>query len=259
MGLACTRVPSQNKDKQGRAPAQLVLLLSDSLSNIQHALVHLAIAVTPWTRDRPVHIGTLYLPVYVITPATNPKQRPPPHVIEYVECWPEALRPQVSLARRDNAPTMATAGRRRSITSSLGRSSREQSLAAPTDKALSKSPSNSALSVNSDGPGDSRDGALDRLRSRNSDDGRSDSSSNNHKRRLSGLFKRKKQRTATKDGGSRDDLSQIDPADSPVSAADIRRPGDVSRNYSDDSLGLHKSVASSLLTEDSDSEPASAR
>lgn len=144
---------------------------------------------------------------------------------------------------------MATAGRRRSITSSLGRSSREQSLAAaaPIDKALSKSASNSALSVNSDGPGDSHDG-------------RSDSSSNNHKRRLSGLFKRKKQRTATKDGGtgSRDDLSQIDPTDSPVFAADIRRPGDVPRNYSDDSLGLHKSVASSLLTEESDSEPASA-
>ena len=157
---------------------------------------------------------------------------------------------------------MATAGRRRSITSSLGRSSREQSLAAaaPIDKALSKSASNSALSVNSDGPGDSHDGARDRLRSRNSDDGRSDSSSNNHKRRLSGLFKRKKQRTATKDGGagSRDDLSQIDPTDSPVFAADIRRPGDVPRNYSDDSLGLHKSVASSLLTEESDSEPASA-
>jgi hypothetical protein len=155
---------------------------------------------------------------------------------------------------------MATAGRRRSITSSLGRSSREQSLAAPTDKALSKSPSNSALSVSSDGPGDSRDGALDRLRSRNSDDGRSDSSSNNHKRRLSGLFKRKKQHAATKNGGGRDDLSQIDPTDSPVFAADIRRPGDVPRNYSDDSLGLHKSVASSLLTEEeSDSEPASAR
>lgn len=152
---------------------------------------------------------------------------------------------------------MATAGRRKSITSSLGRSSREQSLAAPADKALSKSASASALSVNSDGPGDSHDGARDRLRSRNSDDGRSDSSSNNHKRRLSGLFKRKKQRTATKDGGgSRDDLSQIDPADYPVSAADIRRPGDVPRNYSDDSLGLHKSVASSLLTEESDSEPA---
>ena len=35
-GVACTRVPSQNKDKQGRAPAQLVfqLLLSNSLFNM---------------------------------------------------------------------------------------------------------------------------------------------------------------------------------------------------------------------------------
>ena len=144
---------------------------------------------------------------------------------------------------------MATVGRRRSITSSLGRSSRDQSLAAPADKALSKSASTSALSVGSDAPGDSHDGPLDRLRSRNSDDGRSDSSSNNH-RRLSGLFKRKKGRT--KD--SRDDLSQADPAES--FPADIRRPSADARSHSDDSLGLHKSVASSLLTEDSDSETA---
>ncbi|KAF2995589.1 hypothetical protein E8E13_004736 [Curvularia kusanoi] len=154
---------------------------------------------------------------------------------------------------------MATAGRRKSISSSLGRSSREQSLAAPADKTLFKSPSASALSIGSDGPGDSHDGALDRLRSRNSDDGRSDSSSNAHKRRLSGLFKRKKQRTAKGSGsGSRDDLSQMDLADSAADAlpADLRRPGAEPRNYSDDSLGLHKSVASSLLTEESDSEPA---
>lgn len=155
---------------------------------------------------------------------------------------------------------MATVGRRRSITSSLGRSSREQSLAAPADKTLPKSVSTSALSVGSDGLGESHDGALDRLRSRNSDDGRSDSSSN-HKRRLSGLFKRKKH--STKGGSSsRDDLSQLDLADSAAAAAaaalpaDIRRPSSAPRNHSDDSLGLHKSVASSLLTEDSDSEPA---
>jgi hypothetical protein len=144
---------------------------------------------------------------------------------------------------------MATVGRRRSITSSLGRSSRDQSLAAPADKALSKSASASALSVGSEAPGDSHDGSLDRLRSRNSDDGRSDSSSN-HRRRLSGLFKRKKARG--KD--SRDDLLQLDPDES--FPADIRRPSADARNHSDDSLGLHKSVASSLLTEDSDSETA---
>lgn len=149
---------------------------------------------------------------------------------------------------------MATVGRRRSITSSLGRSSRDQSLAAPADKALSKSASASALSVGSDAPGDSHDGAFDRLRTRNSDDGRSDSSSNHH-RRLSGLFKRKKGRR--KD--SRDDVSQADPMDYAAAdtlPADLRRPSADARNHSDDSLGLHKSVASSLLTEDSDSETA---
>lgn len=145
------------------------------------------------------------------------------------------------------ALAMASAGRRRSITSSLGRSSRDQSLAAPADRPLTKSASASALSVGSDGPGDTHDGALDRLKSRNSDDGRSDSSST-RPRRLSGLFKRKK-RTAH---GSRDDLAQVQVPDHVP--ADIRRPSAEPRNHSDDSLGLHKSVASSLLTEDSDSD-----
>lgn len=158
---------------------------------------------------------------------------------------------------------MATVGRRRSITASLGRSSREQSLAAPADKTVSKSASTSALTA-SDGPGDAHDGALDRLRSRNSDDGRSDSSST-HKRRLSGLFKRRERKP--KDGGSssRDDLLQLEPADSADGAdsaagpaADRTRPGAAPHNYSDDSLGLHKSVASSLLTEDSDLDSESA-
>ncbi|KAH6625770.1 hypothetical protein C7974DRAFT_456064 [Boeremia exigua] len=145
---------------------------------------------------------------------------------------------------------MATVGRRRSITSSLGRRSREQ-LAAPADR-LSKSASTSALSVGSDGQGDALDGALDRLRSRASDDGRSDSSSTHHQRRLSGLFKRKKRAPHSSGHGSRDDLAQQH-ADT---TADTTRPGPDARSQSDDSLGLHRSVASSLLTDDSDSEPA---
>lgn len=134
---------------------------------------------------------------------------------------------------------MATVGRRRSITSSLGRS-RDQSLAAPADGTLSKRGSASALSVG-DGPGDAHDGALDR------DDDRSDSSFN--RRRLSGLFKRKKRRD---DHASKDDVSQTD------HAVDTTRPSPAPRNYSDDSLvlGLHRSVASSLVvTDESDSEP----
>lgn len=120
---------------------------------------------------------------------------------------------------------MATVGRRRSITASLGRA----------DKTLSKSASTSALSVGSDGPSEGHDG-------------RSDSSSTHHQRRLSGLFKRKKRAV--------DDGAQLERAAGP--AADMALAGAASRNPSDDSLGLHVSVPSSLLTDDSDLDVESA-
>lgn len=172
-------------------------------------------------------------------------RRPPPSTPQ----TPDARPQHRGLAQRPSAPSMATVGRRNSLAS----------LAAPVDTALFKSASTSALSVASDGPGDAHDGALDRLRRRPSDDGRSDSSST-RPRRLSGLFKRKKR---TKDGSrdgrdrdsrdSREDLAQLDP---PAPAPAPQGPADISRNHSDDSLGLHKSVASSLLTDDDDEDPA---
>lgn len=114
-------------------------------------------------------------------------------------------------------------------------------------RATSKGPESSAVSIaSSDNRDDdlhkSTDGALgDKLKSRNSDDGRSDTSSA-HRIRMSRMFKgRNKRRKSTT---SQD--SQLNPADEPPP------PVPQIRNYSDDSLGLHKSAASSLLTEDSD-------
>jgi hypothetical protein len=100
----------------------------------------------------------------------------------------------------------------------------------------------------------SSDGALDKLRSRNSEDGRSDTSSH-HRKRMSRIFKgRSKQRK--KSAASQDDLalSLLDHGDEIPPVPHVRRPSAEPRNQSDDSLGLHKSVASSLLTEDSDSD-----
>lgn len=129
-------------------------------------------------------------------------------------------------------------------------------LAAPASRTPSKGPGSSAVSVASSEHRDDElprlaDGTLDRLKSRNSDDGRSDTSSA-HRKRMSRLFKgRSKRRQSTT---SQDDLSQLDPTDDIPPLPAVRRPSTAPRNYSDDSLGLHKSVASSLLTEDSDSD-----
>jgi hypothetical protein len=97
----------------------------------------------------------------------------------------------------------------------------------------------------------SSDGALDKLKSRNSDDGRSDTSTA-HRRRMSRIFKGRSKRT--KSATSQDDGSQADVADNIPPVPRPRRPSPDARNHSDDSLGLHRSVASSLLTEDSDSD-----
>lgn len=129
-------------------------------------------------------------------------------------------------------------------------------LAAPTSRANSKGPESSAVSVASSDTRDddlrrASDGAFDRLRSRNSDDGRSDTSS--HRTRMSKLFKSrsKRRQSAT---SSQDDSSQVDLHEGAPPMPSVRRPSMDARNPSEDSLGLHKSVASSLLTEDSDSD-----
>ena len=125
--------------------------------------------------------------------------------------------------------------------------SREQ-LAAPTSRAASKSPASSTVSVaSSDELRKSGDGTLDKFRRRASLDARSDTSDSN-RRRMSRIFKGRSKRR--KSATSQDDVSQLDPDDD----ASVRRPSAGPPNQSDDSLGLHRSVASSLLTEDSDDD-----
>ncbi|KAF1847529.1 GRAM domain-containing protein [Cucurbitaria berberidis CBS 394.84] len=150
---------------------------------------------------------------------------------------------------------MASVGRRRSIQSSRDQSSRDNSLAAPGNRATSKGPASSTVSLaSSDNPSEelrrSTDGAIDRLKSRNSEDGRSDTSSS-HRRRMSRLFKGRKKRTKS---GSPDDVSPLDSNEHVPPVPDIRLPSGDLPNHSQESLGLAKSVTSSLLTEDSDSE-----
>jgi hypothetical protein len=150
---------------------------------------------------------------------------------------------------------MAAVDRARSVNSAHDVSSRDN-LAAPVSRAPSKGPESSTVSIaSSDNRDDelrrSTDGALDKLKSRASDDGRSDTSSP-HRHRMSRMFKGRSKRR--KSAASQDDLSQLDPAEDIPPVPHVRRPSAEPRNYSDDSLGLHKSVASSLLTEDSDPE-----
>jgi hypothetical protein len=128
----------------------------------------------------------------------------------------------------------------------------KEKLAAPTSRASSKSPASSIVSVASSDARDdelrkSGDGTLDKFRRRASLDARSDTSDSN-RRRMSRIFKGRSKRR--KSATSQDDLSQLDPDDD----ASVRRPSAGPPNQSDDSLGLHRSVASSLLTEDSDDD-----
>jgi hypothetical protein len=92
----------------------------------------------------------------------------------------------------------------------------------------------------------SGDGALDKFKSRGSDDGSSETSS--QRRKMSRLFKSRKGRRKS---------ATVDDYTSPqLDATQAVPPLPDSRPLfqSEDSLPLHKSVASSLLTEDSDAE-----
>lgn len=129
-------------------------------------------------------------------------------------------------------------------------------LAAPGSRAQPKGPESSTVSVASSDNRDedlprSTDGSLDKFRRRTSEDARSETSSS-HRRRMSRLFKGRSKRN--KSATSQDDLSQLDASDDVPPLPYVRRPSAERRNQSDESLGLHKSVASSLLTEDSDDE-----
>ncbi|RAR03958.1 gram domain containing protein [Stemphylium lycopersici] len=150
---------------------------------------------------------------------------------------------------------MTSHERRKSIGSMFSNRERDKdnTLAAP--RARSKGPDSSTVSIaSSDGNDELRkssDGAMDRLKSRqNSEDARSEASSS-HRRRMSKFFQgRKKRRAST----SNDDLSQLDADESVPPVPELKRPNMGHPYQSDDSLGLAKSVTSSLLTDDSDTE-----
>lgn len=158
---------------------------------------------------------------------------------------------------------MAVADRARSTTSSMGQSSRDNSLAAPVQRTGSKGNfSSSANSVaSSDGHGDaasdlhsSQDGALDRRKSRGSDQDAS-SETSSHRRKISKLFKgRKARRKSMQDDTVPPGLDGDVPPmpDMPT----IITPNDDPRfqSQSEESLGLHKSTPSSLLADDSDAD-----
>jgi len=147
--------------------------------------------------------------------------------------------------------------RTQSTTSSLG--SRENSLVAPVARRPSKggvsSTATSVTGSDRSGDGDLRtsgDGTFDRRKSRRgSEDANSETSS---RRKMSKLFKvgRKSRRKSMQDDVSPGDTG----ADVPPlpDMPDIIPHGDDARFQSEESLGLHKSVASSLLVEDSDVE-----
>ncbi|KAF2477368.1 uncharacterized protein BDR25DRAFT_299343 [Lindgomyces ingoldianus] len=151
-----------------------------------------------------------------------------------------------------------------SRTSSTGPTSQQNSLAAPNGPQLSKGGSiSSAHSIAStDNPGDgsngpalSGDGTLDKFKSRGSEDGQH-SEGSSHRRRMSKLFKGRRRRRKS---GTQDDLSQLDAAGEVPPLPDTRPLSMDPPFQSEESLGLHKSVASSLLTEDSDAESSPAR
>ncbi|KAH8704648.1 hypothetical protein GQ44DRAFT_716393 [Phaeosphaeriaceae sp. PMI808] len=141
----------------------------------------------------------------------------------------------------------------------VDRISSKDNLAAPPSRTPAKSPVSFTASLASN---DTRDDDLAKWsesppKSRNSEDGRSDASSS-HRQRMSRIFKgrSKRRQSAT----SQDDFSNLNdsPEDVPP-VPHVRRPSAEPRNMSDDSLGLHDSVTSSLFTQDSDSDASPAK
>ncbi|KAF2638571.1 hypothetical protein P280DRAFT_471172 [Massarina eburnea CBS 473.64] len=168
-----------------------------------------------------------------------------------------------------------TANRARSTTSSAAASpkSREQSLAPTTTKGGVNSSTASIASSNDASEGGGHevhgDGTQDRQRSRASDDAPSEGSTQ-RRRRMSTLFKGRRKSSARRKSLA-SDTSQPDLTAAKVppmpdmpdvpGMPDIRLNGEDGQVHgqSEESLGLHKSVPSSLLTEDSDAESAPAR
>ncbi|KAF1961609.1 hypothetical protein CC80DRAFT_488074 [Byssothecium circinans] len=157
---------------------------------------------------------------------------------------------------------MAAIDRARSATSSTDGHSREQSLAPMGLQTVVKGGVSSSITsvASSDNLGDSShdlhvsgDGALDKMRRWGSDDGHSETSS--HRRRMTKLFKGRRKGGRRK--STQDDTSLPDTADPVPPMPDM--PYIKRQAASEEELGLHRSVSSSLLTEDSDAEPAPVR
>lgn len=134
--------------------------------------------------------------------------------------------------------TMAAIERARS-SNALRTPASGDSLAAPGSRATSKGPESSTVSIASS------DGTRDDTSTR------SDTSSS-HRRRMSRMFKGRSSRR--KSATSQDDVAHFDSNEVVPPLPDVRRPSAEPRNLSDDSFGMHRSVASSLLTEDSESD-----
>lgn len=135
------------------------------------------------------------------------------------------------------------------------RPSRESSLV-PNDRKTSKAGiSSSATSVASsdlDGQADPTpggDGAMDKFKSRGSDDGHSETSS--HRRKISKLFKGRRKRSQQEDVPPLPGLA--DDTTLKTQALEVADPPPLA-HQSAESLGLYKDVPSSLLADDSDTE-----
>ncbi|KAF2751361.1 hypothetical protein M011DRAFT_455379 [Sporormia fimetaria CBS 119925] len=97
----------------------------------------------------------------------------------------------------------------------------------------------------------SGDGIFDKTKSRASDDGHSETSS--QRRKISKLFKKGKRRKSI----APEETPQTEPRAASLPLPAIRpQPAPRDEFQSEESLGLAKSVSSSLLTEDSDAEPS---
>lgn len=144
------------------------------------------------------------------------------------------------------------------VASTASSSSRTNSGLGSVLKSRRKSkPNNSSTNsiASTDTPGDgsrsmrsSIDGALDKLKTGGSEEKRSSEEST---RRMSKLFKgrRKRRKSAGQDDHSQADSAEEIPPLPDNSLLSLDQVGP-----SEESLGLHKSVASSLLTEDSDTD-----
>lgn len=131
-------------------------------------------------------------------------------------------------------------GRRKSISRSLK----------PNNSSTNSIASSDARRDSTSGLDSSLDGTLDKLKSRSSEEGQRRGSGETRKK-MSKLFKgrRRRRKSSSQDGHSQIDQDEDIPPLPDTSLLKMDQP-----SPSEESLGMHKSVASSLVTEDSDAE-----